>query len=66
MTYNRITEVFENYINGNLKDFRRNLKNMTKRDIVSLIVIMANHYEATEGYEEAMRIVKDILFKYLP
>ncbi len=38
-------EVIENYINGNLSDFRKQVNNLTKKELLTLCDMMREYYK---------------------
>ena len=47
--------ICENYINGNLRDFRNSIKELSKYDAFLLCNMLA--YEFQQGYEKAIKIM---------
>jgi len=60
-----ITRIADNYINGNLSDFREQLKKCTKKEILLVIVHLAEgHFlfiEDDQAYIKAMEAVDKYL-----
>lgn len=49
----KVTEVANNYINGNLSDFRENLKKISKKELLLVIVHIAEYLSVNRGYENS-------------
>lgn len=54
MTYGRIKQTAENYINGNITDAKKSVKRMSKEDFLNFIHCIAGYY-ATSGQADYVR-----------
>lgn len=65
MSLNKVEEMVESYLNGNISDFKRWLKtSATKIDVVHAIIVLASYIGAeTDGYNyiESAGIIQNYL-----
>jgi len=52
----KFNEIFDNYINGNLSDFRKGIKKLSKVNLLKCIDLQINNYGNTYGEKEILRI----------
>jgi hypothetical protein len=60
-TLERYEQICMNYFNGNLGDFRKNLKGLTKKEILVLEFNLAVRLDGNPDYKQA----NNIIHKYL-
>lgn len=60
-TLERYEEICMNYFNGNISDFKRDLKGLTKKEILTLSFQLAYRLEGAGDQSEA----NNIIHKYL-
>lgn len=46
-TYDQLTAIAENYVNGNISDFKKQLKKLSKNDLFQLLISCHQHLGAT-------------------
>lgn len=54
------TEIADNYMNGNISDFKAQLKKCSKRDVLILTEILSEYFEPV-NVSKALRIVSKYL-----
>lgn len=60
MRYEQYQEIAENYINGNLSDFRKSVKRLSKKDTLILVEVLSECFEPV-NVSKALRIVSKYL-----
>lgn len=67
MSINKVEEMVESYINGNISDFKKWLKKASKKDILVSVQILASYYVANEGknWQRGYELAVTTVFNYL-
>jgi len=55
--YEKLQDIIDNYINGNITDAKGEIKKLTKRELMTLIRMWSYHH----GYEEAISIIEKLV-----
>lgn len=67
MSINKVEEMVESYINGNISEFKKWLRKASKKDILIAVQVLASHYVANEGmnWQYGYELAVSIVFNYL-